>query len=90
MTLELPKEIEAARTVQARAASMSPDQYLARLLEPALTNQRREAAERLCQYLTQPETGLNPSVASAELEAALDEALATIRPIRRWSTPSND
>lgn len=51
MILELPKDIEAALAFQARAAHISAEQYLAKLIERAIEHGHHMAAEQLSNHL---------------------------------------
>lgn len=84
MILELPKDVEAALAFQARAAHMSTEQYLAMMVERAVDNRRRQAAEQLRQHLGVMAESMAPDTSSAQMEAAFDDALAAVRPHRGW------
>jgi hypothetical protein len=84
LTLDLSPEKEAALAAQARAAHMPTELYLARVVERALDIQRQRAAEQLAQHLDTMAAGIDPATTPAEMETALDEALAGIRPRRNW------
>ena len=83
MILELPKDVEAALAFQARAAQMPTELYLAKLVELAVANRRRAAGEQLRRHLDVMADSLNPDTTAEQMEAALDKALAAVRPIRR-------
>jgi len=84
VTVELSPEKEAALASQARAAHMPTERYLAEIVERALDNHRRKAAAMLGQHLDSMAAGISPETTSAEMEAALEEALAHARPQRLW------
>jgi hypothetical protein len=46
-----PKDVEAALALQARAAHMPAEQYLTKMVECAIENRRRMAAEQLSRHL---------------------------------------
>lgn len=84
MILELPKDIEAALAFQARAAQMPTEQYLAHIVELAVENRRRMAAEQLRQHLDGMAECIAPETTTEQMEAALQDALAAVRPQRFW------
>ena len=84
MILELPKDVETALAFQARAAHMPTEQYLAKLVELAVANRRRVATEQLRRHLDVMADSLNPDTTPEQMEAALDDALAAVRPLRAW------
>ena len=84
MTLELPKDVEATLAFQARAAQMPTELYLAQLVERAVEGRRRSAAEQLVKHLGVMATEVAPDTTPEQMEAALEEALAAVRPKRSW------
>ena len=84
MTLELPKDVEATLAFQARAAQMSTELYLAQLVERAVEGRRRNAAEQLIKHLDVLAAEVAPDTTPEQMEAALEEALAAVRPKRSW------
>lgn len=84
MILELPKDVEATLAFQARAAHMPTEQYLAMVVERAVENRRRMAGEQLSRHLDVMAGCVAPETTPEQMEAALDDALATVRPHRGW------
>lgn len=84
MTLDLPKDIEAALAAQARAAQMEPEQFLAKMVAQAIENRRRVAAAELVGHLDVMAESVARDTSTAEMEAALEDALAAVRPHRNW------
>ena len=82
MTLELPIDVEATLAFQARAAQMSTELYLAQLVERAVEGRRRNAAEQLIKHLDVMASEVAPDTTPEQMEAALEEALAAVRPKR--------
>ena len=82
--LELPKDVEAALASQARAARMPTERYVAHIVERALELRRRHAAQNLEQHLDSMASQVVPETTPEEMETALEEALADVRPQRRW------
>lgn len=84
MILDLPKDVEAALAAQARAAQMAPEQFLAKMVAQAVENRRRAAAAQLAGHLDTMAATIAPETTTAEMEAALEDALAAVRPHRTW------
>ena len=84
LTIDLPEELEAALAFQARAAHMDTEHYLAQIVERALKRQRQRAPKNLRQNLDTVAAQVLPETTSEEMEAALDAALAEVRPHRNW------
>jgi hypothetical protein len=82
--LELSKEGEAAVALPAPAAQMPAEQYLVHIVELAVENRRRIAAEQLGLHLEEMAECIAPETTSEQMEAALQDALAAIRPQRAW------
>ncbi|MEI9814732.1 MAG: putative toxin-antitoxin system toxin component, PIN family [Acidobacteriota bacterium] len=84
LILELPKEIEAALALQARAAHMPTEQYLARLVERAVESRRRDAADQLVHHLdsmaTQVAAGYDDRTNGSRAAACLGGRAATAQP----------
>ena len=84
VTVELSPEKEAALASQARAAHMPPERYLAEIVERVLEIHQRRSAEMLSTHLDTMASSISPVTTSDEMEAALEEALAHVRPQRSW------
>ena len=84
MTLELPKDVEATLAFQARAAQMPTELYLAQLVERAVEGRRRTAAAQLVKHLEVMAAEVAQIRLPEQMEAALEEALAAVRPKRSW------
>ncbi len=84
LTIDLSEQNAAALEAQARAAHMPADRYLAEIVARALELQHRRAAESLAKHLDTMASQLTPDTAPEQLEAALEEALAHVRPHRNW------
>jgi len=84
LTLELSDQNAAALESQARAAKMPTERYVAHLIEQGLERRHRKAVESLEGQLDQMASQVVPGVTAAEMEAALEEALANVRPRRHW------
>ena len=82
--VELSPEKEAILASQARTAQMPTGRYLAEIVERALEIYQRRAAEMLERHLDAMASGISPEVTSDEMESALEEALAHVRPQRSW------
>ena len=84
MILELPKDVEATLAFQARAAQMPTELYLAQFVERAVEGRRGSAAEKLVKHLDVMAAVMAPDTTPEQMEAALEEALAAVRPKRSW------
>lgn len=84
LVIDLSKEMEASLASQAQAANMPTERYVARIIEHALRIQRRRAAENLKRRLDDMASEVVPETTPEEMEAALEEALAAVRPQRIW------
>jgi len=84
MTIDLSDKDAAALASQARAASMPPERYLSFIIARALERQHTRAAEELAQHLDHMASQVRPETGPEEMEAALEEALAAVRPRRGW------
>jgi len=84
VTLDLPKDVEAALASQARAAQMPTDQYLAKIVEHAVALRRRRAADELARQLDVMASHVPPETTQEQMETAPEEALAAVRPKRNW------
>jgi hypothetical protein len=84
LTIDLCQELEAVLASQARAARMDTERYLARIIERALKTQHGRAVKDLQQQLDQMAAQVLPETTSEEMEAALEAALAAVRPRRSW------
>lgn len=84
VTIDLSDEKAAALASQARAARMPTERYLAYIVERALERQHSRAAEQLGQHLDIMASQIRPETTAEQMEAALEEALASVRPRRSW------
>lgn len=84
MNIDLSAENTATLAAQARAAGMLPERYLAQIVAHALERHRADAARKLSQHLDYMASQVRPDVTTQEMEAALEEALAAVRPRRNW------
>ncbi len=84
LTIDLPEEVEAALASQARAVSLPTERYLAQLIEQALERQRLRSTEALTKTLDQMACPNSLLATAEEMEAALEAALAEVRPQRSW------
>jgi hypothetical protein len=84
LTIDLSEQKAAALEAQARAARMSAERYLAQIVARALESQQRRNAENLGKHLDTMASRVAPETTSEEMEAALEEALAHVRPRRIW------
>jgi len=93
LTIELAPEEQQALEAKARARGVSPEEYARKVLRRSLLlsgrvfpapegEERRRAAERLMQQLDAMAEKVTPETTAAEMEAAIDEALAHVRPRR--------
>jgi hypothetical protein len=82
LAITLSEEMEAALNAQARAVHMPTEDYLARLIESALQRRQSQSSANLQQAIDQMATHITPGTTAEEMEAALDAALAEIRPRR--------
>lgn len=76
--------MEAALYAQARAVHMPTEDYLVRLMERALQRRQAQSSANLQNIIDQMATQVVPGATAEELEAALDAALAEVRPRRSW------
>jgi len=86
VTIDLPDQKAAALEAQARAMNMPTERYLAQIVERALDIQHSRAAAALEKHLDQMASKVKPGVTAQEMESALEEALAHVRPKRTWSS----
>jgi len=84
MTVDLPEQYAAALEAQARAAGMPTERYLAHIVARALEGQHRRAIENLEHHLDFMAPQVVPEKTPEEMEAALADALADVRPRRNW------
>lgn len=84
LTIDLSEQNAAALEAQARAARMPAERYLAHIVARALERQHRRDAENLGKHLDTMASQVAPETTSEEMEAALQEALTHVRPLRRW------
>lgn len=84
LTIDLSEQNAAALEAQARAAHMPLDRYLAQIVERALDSQHRRDVATLEQHLDDMASKVIPETTPEEMEAALAEALARVRPQRSW------
>ena len=84
LTIDLSEQNAAALEAQARAARMPTERYLAYIVARALERQHRRDAENLGKHLDTMASKVAPETTSEEMEAALQEALAHVRPYRSW------
>jgi hypothetical protein len=97
LTIDLQPEEEQALKAKALARGVSPEDYARQILRRTLIlsgritlapqgEDRRLAAERLMRHLNTMTEKVTPGTTSAEMEAAIDEALAEIRPRPEWAS----
>lgn len=84
VTIDLSDQNAAALAAQARAAHMPTERYLAHIVERALDSQHRGDQAALERHLDSMATAVIPETTPEEMEAALGEALRTVRPQRHW------
>jgi hypothetical protein len=84
LTIELPEQNVASLEAQARAARMPAERYLAYIVTRALESQRRRDVENLEKHLGYMDSHVAPETSTEEMEAALQEALTHVRPLRNW------
>lgn len=95
LTIDLRPEEEQALEAKAKARGVSPEDYARQVLRRTLLlsgrvipgpegEERRHAAERLMRHLDLMADKVTPETTAAEMEAAIDEALAEVRPRREW------
>jgi len=84
LNIDLSDEKTAALASQARAAHMPTERYLAHIVENALDRQHRRSAEQLGEHLTLMASHIQQDTTTEQMEAALEEALAAVRPHRSW------
>jgi hypothetical protein len=84
MTIDLSEQYAAALEAQARAARMPTERYLAHIVTRALERRHRQAAADLEHHLDYIASQVAPETTPDEMEAALAEALAHVRPRRIW------
>lgn len=84
MTIDLSEQNAAALEAQARAAHMPAERYLAHIVARALESRHSRDAESLEHHLDYMASQVAPETTPEEMEAALEEALAHVRPHRSW------
>jgi hypothetical protein len=84
LTIDLSEQNAAALEAQARAAHMPAEQYLAHIVARALERQHQRDAVNLAKHLDYMASQVAPDTTAEEMEAALQEALAQVRPHRSW------
>ena len=84
LTITLSEEKEAALNAQARAVRMPTEDYLARLIESALQRRQAQSSANLQNVIDRMASQVAPGTTADEMEAALDAALAEVRPRRSW------
>ena len=84
VTVELSPEKAAALASKARAAHVPAERYLTEIVEHALDIHQSRAAEVLRRHLDVMAAGVSSDTTSDEMEIALEEALANVRPRRNW------
>ena len=84
LTIDLSEQNAAALGAQARAARMPAERYLAYIVERALERERLRNAEALGKHLNYMGSQVARETTAEEMEAALQEALAQVRPHRNW------
>jgi len=85
LTIDLPEHTTAALESQARAASMSAEHYLAYIVARAIESRHRQDVENLERHLDDMASQVAPETTPEQMEAALEEALAHVRPQRLWT-----
>jgi len=86
LTINLSEQNAAVLEAQARAARTTAELYLAHIVTRALELQRHRSAETLERHLDRMASQVAPETTAEEMEAALQEALANVRPRRDWHT----
>jgi len=84
LTIDLPDHNAAEIEVQARAARMPADRYLALIIAHALESRHRNKVHKLEKHLDDMASRVVPETTAEEMEAALQEALDHVRPRRNW------
>lgn len=84
VTIELSEKDAAVLASQAQAVHMAPERYLSEIVSRALERQQRSAAADLAGHLDVMAARILPGTTAEEMEAALEEALAAVRPRRSW------
>lgn len=84
LTIDLSEQNAATLEAQARAARMPAERYLADIVARALERQHRRDADNLGKHLDYMASQVAPETTTEEMEAALQEALAHVRPNRSW------
>lgn len=84
VTIELSDKDAAVLASQAKAVHMAPERYLSEIVSRALELQQGKAADDLAKHLDAMGAQVEPGTTALEMEAALEEALAAVRPRRSW------
>jgi len=93
LIIDLAPDEQKALEVKARARGVSPEDYARQVLRRTLLlsgrvfpapegEERRQAADRLMKHLDAMTQKVTPETTPAEMEAAIDEALAYLGPRR--------
>ena len=84
LTIDLSEQNAATLEAQARAARMPAERYLADIVARALERQHRRDSDDLGKHLDYMASQVALETTTEEMEAALLEALAHVRPNRSW------
>jgi hypothetical protein len=84
LTIDITAQKAAALAAQARAMNMPTERYLAEIVERALDSRHRRDIAALDQHLDSMALEVAPNTTTEEMETALAEALADVRPRRTW------
>ena len=84
LNIDLSEQAAAALESQARAARMPAERYLAHIVARALERRHRRDVENLEHHLDDMASQVAPETTPEEMESALEEALADVRPHRTW------
>lgn len=84
LTIDLSEQDAATLEAAARTANTPLDQYVQFLVMDAL-ERRHRAAENLMRHLDYMGAQVRPDTTTEQMDAALEEALAHVRPERRWA-----
>jgi hypothetical protein len=84
LTIDISEQNAAVLEAQPRAAQMPTERYLAQIVERALASKQSRDRDRLERHLDYMASQVTAETTPDEMEAAISDALASVRPQRSW------